>query len=253
MEMQSTVDFFMPVRLLLYMVCLWIDLLKNIPAEVHNRQDFRLPVIIPLVLYNGGDRWTVPLEFAEIYESIGADKAHLINFKYHLIDVNRYTETELLDLKNLIAAVFLIDRKTAPEHTQEYVQELHRKLKSAFGMLKKADMQDIDALLQWTDWIIQARMPDGEHPLKDAIKGLLNTVKKETNAEMFVSNFEETVEKAGRQYTETMTRLRLAEQRWAQSQQSLRQAVAVLKRMGLSAEEISRQLSLSQEEIEAMM
>jgi hypothetical protein len=46
----------MPVRLLVYMVCLWIDLLKNIPLEVRSRQDFRLPAIIPLVLYNGEDR-----------------------------------------------------------------------------------------------------------------------------------------------------------------------------------------------------
>ncbi|MDR0561163.1 MAG: Rpn family recombination-promoting nuclease/putative transposase, partial [Spirochaetaceae bacterium] len=58
MELQSSPDFFMPVRLLVYMVCLWIDLLKNIPPDERARQDFRLPAIIPLVLYNGGDRWT---------------------------------------------------------------------------------------------------------------------------------------------------------------------------------------------------
>ncbi|MDR0561122.1 MAG: Rpn family recombination-promoting nuclease/putative transposase, partial [Spirochaetaceae bacterium] len=91
MELQSSPDFFMPVRLLVYMVCLWIDLLKNIPPDERARQDFRLPAIIPLVLYNGGDRWTVPLEFAEVYEDIGLAREYLINFKYYLIDVNRYT------------------------------------------------------------------------------------------------------------------------------------------------------------------
>jgi DNA-directed RNA polymerase specialized sigma24 family protein len=67
---------------------------------------------------------------------------------------------------------------------------------------------------------------------------------------MFVSNFEETVERAARQYEETMTRLSVAEEGWSQAQ---RQAVAVLKKLGLSAAEISQQLSLSQEEIETNM
>jgi predicted transposase YdaD len=271
MELQSSPDFFMPVRLLVYMVCLWIDLLKNIPLEVRSRQDFRLPVIIPLVLYNGGDRWRVPLEFAEIYEDIGAGKEHLINFKYHLIDVNRYTEAELLELQNLIGAVFLIDRKGTSEHREDYIPELYRKLGAAFGMLRGAAIQDIDVLLQWTEWMLEARIPEGYHPLKGMIAELLTRVKKETDAEMFVSNFEETVERAAREYTETMTRLSVAEQGWAQAQreraqaeqkwtqaqrekaQIQRQAVAVLKKMGLSAKEISQQLSLSQAEVETML
>jgi hypothetical protein len=114
---------------------------------------------------------------------------------------------------------------------------------------------------------MEVRMPGGEHPLKGMIQGLLSEVKKETDAAMFVSNFEETVARAAREYEETMTRLSIAEegwaqaqrekvqvqQGWAQAQRSLRQAVAVLKKMGLSAAEISQQLSLSQEEIETLL
>jgi uncharacterized protein (DUF3084 family) len=109
---------------------------------------------------------------------------------------------------------------------------------------------------------------------------------------MFVSNFEETVARAAREYEETMTRLSIAEEGWAQAQreraqaqrekaqaqrekaqaqreraqteqkwtqaqrekaQTQRQAVTVLKKMGLSAAEIAQQLSLSQEEIETLL
>jgi hypothetical protein len=107
---------------------------------------------------------------------------------------------------------------------------------------------------------------------------------------MFVSNFEEVVERAGRQYAEAMARLSVAESGWAQAQREKaqvqrekariqqkwtqaqqekariqqkwtqaqeekgiqRQAVLALKKAGFSAEEISLQLGLSREEADAM-
>lgn len=52
-ELQSTVDFQMPHRLLFYMVEIWRDFLKNTPEEETKRKQFRLPAIVPLVIYNG--------------------------------------------------------------------------------------------------------------------------------------------------------------------------------------------------------
>lgn len=37
-------------------------------------------------------------------------KDYIVNFKYHLINVNDYTKENLLELKNTIASIFLLDQ-----------------------------------------------------------------------------------------------------------------------------------------------
>jgi hypothetical protein len=289
MELQSQVDHSMPVRLLVYMVSFWMELLKNIPSEVQNRQDFRLPVIIPLVLYNGEAPWRVPRDFTSMYwGDIGVLKDYLVNFRYYLIDVNRYTQEDLLDLQNVIAAVFLVDQKGASEHTEEYVREVNRKLQTATRILENLSVQDIAIFLQWMWGIVIERMPKDESVLKSLIGKYLNDLKEGTDPKMFVSNFEEELGNAMRQYNENMTllsftteklgitteklgitteklsiteeKLALMEQEKAQAaekltlaEQTMRQAVLALKEMGLSMEAISRKLGRSQEEIENMI
>jgi hypothetical protein len=42
----------MPYRLFEYMVGVWRDVLKNTETKIAERKDYRLPAIIPIVLYN---------------------------------------------------------------------------------------------------------------------------------------------------------------------------------------------------------
>jgi hypothetical protein len=65
LEMQSTVDFQMPYRLYQYMGEIWRDVLKNTDLRAAARKDYRLPVIVPIVLYNGADNWTACRQFNE--------------------------------------------------------------------------------------------------------------------------------------------------------------------------------------------
>ena len=111
MELQSSVDYQMPYRLLLYMVEIWRDVLKNIPSEKAVRKDFRLPPIIPITLYNGRDKWTACRSFKETLAEAELFTEYIVSFKYILIDVNRYHKQTLLDLANLIGAVFLLDQE----------------------------------------------------------------------------------------------------------------------------------------------
>ena len=62
-ELQSTVDFQMPYRLLQYMIGIWNDWIKNTDRNETKRKDFKLPVIVPIVLYNGDEPWTVCQSF----------------------------------------------------------------------------------------------------------------------------------------------------------------------------------------------
>jgi len=59
LEFQSYVDYSMPIRLFLYMTEIWREVLKNTKKVEVKSKDFKLPAIVPIVLYNGEYKWTV--------------------------------------------------------------------------------------------------------------------------------------------------------------------------------------------------
>jgi hypothetical protein len=67
LELQSESDFTMPFRLLNYMVNLLAHEFKNTPEVLRERKDFRLPAIVPIVLYNGEGNWTPVRSYNRVY------------------------------------------------------------------------------------------------------------------------------------------------------------------------------------------
>jgi predicted transposase/invertase (TIGR01784 family) len=111
-ELQSSVDFQMPYRLLQYMLEIWRDYLKGVDPEIAERKDHKLPVIIPMILYNGEGNWTACRSFKETLAGADLFGEYVLDFKYILIDVLRYQQESLVKLANLIGTVFLLDRQT---------------------------------------------------------------------------------------------------------------------------------------------
>lgn len=128
MEMQSTVDFQMPYRLLLYMVEIWRDVMKNADPAERSRKGFRLPSIVPIVLYNGSSPWTVCRCFRETLDGAEWFGDELLDFKYILMDIHQYGEQQLLQLSNLIGCVFLLDRKPDVPTFVKQLEQLSMKL-----------------------------------------------------------------------------------------------------------------------------
>jgi predicted transposase/invertase (TIGR01784 family) len=58
LELQSGVDFTMPFRLLVYMVELMRRIFVATESKKRERKQFRLPAIVPIVLYNGASEWS---------------------------------------------------------------------------------------------------------------------------------------------------------------------------------------------------
>lgn len=103
-EFQSTVDTFMAVRVLSYLMLLYQDLIRrneSLPGRL-------LPPVLPIVLYNGETKWKAPVDV----ESLIAHDADfpVPRFCYHLIDESRYSEAQLARRRNLVAAVMRFNR-----------------------------------------------------------------------------------------------------------------------------------------------
>lgn len=183
MELQSSVDFQMPYRLLLYQVEIWRDILKNTDKEVAERKDFRLPPIIPIVLYNGDPAWTAGRSFRETIANHAVFGSELLDFSYILLDIQRFGESELLDLSNTIGAVFLLEQKADLEHLLQRFRKLTSALQSTPPELQQR-------FVTWFVHILMKRLPADSRGRMESIIATIH----EKGASEVRSNLEKTLD-----------------------------------------------------------
>jgi hypothetical protein len=156
LEMQSKLDNTMPFRLLQYMTAFLTDIFDN-AKKIRNKADFKLPAIVPLVLYNGAEEWTVTREYRLYTENGEFFGDNIINFKYLLFDLNRTDEEKFRQTaKTLLDYVFLLDygRKEA---------DFNEIVKQASAMAKDLNADDLAELGRW----IRYSLYDGKLPPKE--------------------------------------------------------------------------------------
>ena len=104
LEFQSTVDKYMALRILRY-IC---ELYEFIIKERGDRKFRKLPAVLPVMLYNGDEPWTAVTQFAELVEMSLPE--HLIpHIEYIKIAENEYDESELIEIRNAVSALFLTE------------------------------------------------------------------------------------------------------------------------------------------------
>ena len=120
----------------------------------------KLPPVLPVVLYNGRERWWAPRQVASLIEQIpGGLSAYQPRLEYLLLDEGEYSEAELASLHNLVAALFRLEQSQDAEAVHKVVDSLvdwlrepgHRGLRRAFS--------------RWLrEVLLPARVPDTEIP-----------------------------------------------------------------------------------------
>ncbi|MCF8003474.1 MAG: Rpn family recombination-promoting nuclease/putative transposase [Chromatiaceae bacterium] len=106
-EFQSSVDPTMPLRMLHYVACFYQHLLKTkvtSPAQ-------GLPPILPIVLYNGLERWHSAEDIDELVRPTPPQflRAYQPHLRYYLIDEGRYTPEQLSAIESPLSGVFEVE------------------------------------------------------------------------------------------------------------------------------------------------
>jgi hypothetical protein len=154
-ELQSKVDYRMPIRLLMYMTEIWRDELNNTEKNVKKRKDYRLPAIVPIVLYNGKNNWTAARSFKEILSGYELFEDNIIDFKYMLFDINRMDPEELLDIASVISSVFSLDQTNIDD------EEIVKRLKSIGRFISRSsNTEQIKLFRNWVIGILRKRYED---------------------------------------------------------------------------------------------
>ncbi len=118
MELQSSVQRFMALRLWVYVALLYQHLLKHkqlTPSRL-------LPPVLPIVLYNGEEPWTAPLSLAELIQPLtGLDRP---GFEYVVLDASHYPVEDLRPVETVVSGVFLMEQAESLSELEDLLDEL---------------------------------------------------------------------------------------------------------------------------------
>jgi len=125
-EFQSTVDRFMAVRLMTYIGLLYQDLVRA-DALLDNG---KLPPVLPLVLYNGKQRWSSATSVQDLIQQVpGGLSKYRPALTYLLLDESRH-DMQGVPVDNLVAAIFRLEQSHDPSDVRDVVQTLIEWLKA---------------------------------------------------------------------------------------------------------------------------
>ena len=127
-EFQSDVDETMPVRIMSYVSLLYLSLLAN--KNLGYGKGKKLPIVLPIVLYNGNDVWNVPKNIQEMIDDTKYDRlqSFIPKLSYYFID-EVHPEANEKDsvfegLTNSVIATMKLQRATNREDFITLVEEL---------------------------------------------------------------------------------------------------------------------------------
>jgi len=121
-EFQSRPDHSMPVRVMSYMALLWQDLIRTrviVPSD-------SLPGIIPIVLYNGEQPWSVPCDIKETILMPDPVSLFIPSVPCLLIDELRLSVHHLMEVRNLAACLFGLEQSSGPMELFKLGENLNR-------------------------------------------------------------------------------------------------------------------------------
>lgn len=188
-EFQSRTDYRMPLRLLFYMCEILREYSKN---QNHNKNDknIRIPAVIPIVLYNGKEVWDVPTEFRRIFYNEEKFDSGVLNFTYDIFDVNNgFTKEQLVNSKNVTAAIFLLDQKITPE-------EFLERVKAIALFFDELSSEELKAIKHWVRNTTEETLAVKATEVLEASKE--EVIKMVANNAFIIREMEENAEKRGR-------------------------------------------------------
>ena len=113
----------MPLRLLEYEVAI---IKSAIDTKKIRNKSYKIPLVIPIVLYTGKQKSN-----ANKYIEKSQEKIQGINIKignYSLVDINNYTEKELLEDNTFISKMMLIEKSKNTEQIAEILEKITNKI-----------------------------------------------------------------------------------------------------------------------------
>lgn len=138
-EHKSVVDYNVVMQILRYMVFIWEDYEKEMERQhkgISRTKEFKYPPVLPVIFYDGTDTWTAATRLQERVLFSDMFVKYIPDYQCILMQLNDYSNEELLKRKEELSIVMLIDKlKNAADYaelgqelSEEYLGEVTRNL-----------------------------------------------------------------------------------------------------------------------------
>ena len=146
-EHQTKIDYSMPFRILEYEVAI---MKSAIDMNKINTKDYKLPLVISIVLYTGNRKWNAAEYLQKSQETLRNIKEDV--GRYNLIDINNLAEKELLEDDTFITKMMLIEKS---KNTEETVETLEK-------VIERTKEEDKDVLIRIIKIVFKEKLGDDE-------------------------------------------------------------------------------------------
>ena len=126
LEHQSKIDYSMAYRILKYEVSIIESVLAETKGKYKNK-GYRYPIIIPIVLYTGEQKWNAKLDFRNM--QIKWKRLEGIELaRYRILDINNLDNNELLKEENIISKLIILEKCKTKEEILENIEKIINEL-----------------------------------------------------------------------------------------------------------------------------
>jgi predicted transposase/invertase (TIGR01784 family) len=135
LEFQSRPDPSMPVRLMGYESLFYQSLMASQPAAGWRK----LPLVIPVVVYNGWEPWNVATDLGSLIGDLDPSaEIYRPQLRYRLVDEAAYPREDLAALNSPVADLFRIEKSRDWLEVRASVQRLRQSIAPAEASLRQA-------------------------------------------------------------------------------------------------------------------
>ena len=146
-ELQSYVDYTMIFRILVYVVNTLVKYFLDKAKNVREQSGFRLPAVVPIVFYNGLERWTAVKSLREYQNSGDLFGNHILNLEYYLVDLAEIEEEYILSTNTVLDNIMYCDKFRKK-------LELIGAIRTAYGRIGELGLQEREEFRNWVKYIL---------------------------------------------------------------------------------------------------
>ena len=124
-EHKTQVDYNVAIQIFRYIYQIWEDYEKEMEAKqkgISKTKIFQYPPVIPIVYYEGNERWTAPMELKEKISMQEMFGDMIPNFTYQLVRLNDYSNEELLDKGDAISLMMMINKIKNHKDVEQFMR-----------------------------------------------------------------------------------------------------------------------------------
>ena len=123
-EHKTEVDYNVIIQLLKYMACIWAEYEKQFGTDYKDKvktKEFRYPPILPVVYHEGSDTWAAPMHLKDRIFMHELFEDYIPDFTYCLVDNHKYSNKELLERKDEMSLIMLLNKIQTKADLSEFV------------------------------------------------------------------------------------------------------------------------------------